>query len=204
MAQGSQERYRIAEPYSKALVNSFLEAPSPEGSTDLILSQLTTLQELLDLSSDFKAFCTQAPTFPKKEVSSAIRVLSQKLKLHDLTVGLLLLLGRKNRLHLLQEIVELSKDIFLEKNHIGQAKVSSAISLEASQQKKFNPLVKSLFESQETASGYTDYHLDFQVDPSLLGGVVVQLNSLRVDASLKGKFVQLTHVLKSQRKGNGS
>ena len=82
------------------------------------------------------------------------------------------------------------RDIYRKENHISQAKITTASELDESRMKKLKDLVKSAFKDAE---------LEFQeaVDPNLIGGFVIDVDSVRMDASLSNELEQLRQTLLS-------
>ena len=82
------------------------------------------------------------------------------------------------------------RDIYRKENHISQAKITTAVKLDESRMKKLRELVKNAFKDSE---------LEFTeaVDPALIGGFVIDVDSVRMDASLSNELEQLRQTLLS-------
>ena len=82
------------------------------------------------------------------------------------------------------------RDIYRKENHISQAKITTATKLDETRMKKLRKLVTDAFK---------DSQLEFTetVDPSLIGGFVIDVDSVRMDASLSNELEQLRQTLLS-------
>ena len=82
------------------------------------------------------------------------------------------------------------RDIYRKENHISQARITTAVKLDESRMKKLKKLVTDAFKDSE---------LEFTeaVDPSLIGGFVIDVDSVRMDASLSNELEQLRQTLLS-------
>ena len=82
------------------------------------------------------------------------------------------------------------RDIYRKENHISQAKITTATKLDAARMEKLRNLVKKAFKDSE---------LEFSeaVDPALIGGFVIDVDSVRMDASLSNELEQLRQTLLS-------
>ena len=82
------------------------------------------------------------------------------------------------------------RDIYRKENHISQAKITTASQLDEARMNKLRKLVTDAFK---------DSQLEFSeaVDPSLIGGFVIDVDSVRMDASFSHELEQLRQTLLS-------
>ena len=82
------------------------------------------------------------------------------------------------------------RDIYRKENKISQAKITTASKLDPSRMAKLRNLVSSAF---------ADAELEFteSVDPNLIGGFVIDVDSVRMDASISNELEQLRQTLLS-------
>lgn len=82
------------------------------------------------------------------------------------------------------------RDIYRRENHISQAKITTASKLDDARMEKLRHLVSSAFKNSE---------IEFSeaVDPNLIGGFVIDVDSVRMDASLSNELEQLRQTLLS-------
>ena len=100
-----------------------------------------------------------------------------------------LLLAQK-RVEYAQAMMLAYRDIYRHENHISQARITTASKLDDVRMKKLRDLVAKAFKDSE---------LEFTeaVDPSLIGGFVIDVDSVRMDASLSNELEQLRQTLLS-------
>lgn len=84
------------------------------------------------------------------------------------------------------------RDIYRKENHISQAVVTTASSLGEPQMAKLRELVKSAFKGST---------LEFaeKVNPDLIGGFIIDVDSVRMDASVSNELEQLRQTLLSSK-----
>jgi F-type H+-transporting ATPase subunit delta len=98
--------------------------------------------------------------------------------------NLLKLLADRQRIAVLDAVLERFLELYRELRHITLAKVSSATPLSEEQQAQLNQKVQAI-------AGTKAVEFDLNVDPSLIGGFVVNLGSQVIDASLVGQVRRL-------------
>jgi len=76
------------------------------------------------------------------------------------------------------------RDIYREVNHISQVKITSAANLSDAELDKIRSIVKKAFPKSLLEFSY-------DVDPELIGGFVIDVDSVRMDASVSNELEQL-------------
>lgn len=76
------------------------------------------------------------------------------------------------------------REIYREKHNISQVKIQTAVEMPEKEMEKLKNLVSSKFPNSKLE--YT-----IAVDPDLIGGFVIDVDSARMDASVKGELEQL-------------
>jgi len=99
-------------------------------------------------------------------------------------LNLLKLLADRKRIGLLNSVLERLLELYREQRNIALATVTSATSLDDSQQTEILKTVQSL-------AGTDNLELNLKVDPKLIGGFVVNVGSKVIDASLSGQVRRL-------------
>ncbi|MCH5230599.1 MAG: F0F1 ATP synthase subunit delta [Muribaculaceae bacterium] len=101
-----------------------------------------------------------------------------------------LLILHQRRVEYAQAMMLAYRDIFRKEHHISQAKITTAVKLDEERMKKLRRLVTDAFK---------DSKLEFseEVDPSLIGGFKIDVDSVRMDASLSNELEQLRQTLLS-------
>ena len=102
---------------------------------------------------------------------------------------ILLILSQK-RVEYARDMMYAYRDIYRKENNIHQAKITTAVKLDDTRLKKLRELVTQAFK---------DSQLEFTeaVDPALIGGFVIDVDSVRMDASLSNELEQLRQTLLS-------
>jgi len=168
----------ITTPYAEA----FLQVAESRNEVDEIVSQSKSILELWNSSEEFR----DAMASPVLEVDSkkaALEILFSK----DITpsfLNLLKLLADRQRIGLLDSVLERLLELFREQRNIALATVTSASELNEEQQNQ-------LLEQVQSLAGTDNLELNLKVDPSLIGGFVVNVGSKVIDASLAGQVRRL-------------
>ena len=76
------------------------------------------------------------------------------------------------------------RDIYRKANNISQVKISTAVKLGDDEMKKLHEVVEKAFS--DTTFEYTE-----EVNPDLIGGFVIDVDSTRMDASISNELEQL-------------
>tara|TARA_B100000700_G_C14893598_1_gene783908 strand:- start:52 stop:600 length:549 start_codon:yes stop_codon:yes gene_type:complete len=168
----------VTTPYAEA----FLQVAESRNEVDEVINQSKSILELWNASPEFR----NSMGSPVLEVESKKAVL-EKLFSNDLTpsfLNLLKLLADRNRIGLLDSVLERLLELFREQRNIALATVTSASELNEDQQKELLKKVQDL-------AGTDNLELNLKVDPDLIGGFIVNVGSKVIDASLAGQVRRL-------------
>jgi F-type H+-transporting ATPase subunit delta len=148
------------------------------------------LQALKRMSADSKDFRTllASPAFSAEQKAKALSALAGKAKLHATTQKFLGLLAQNGRVSALMSVVTGFEELAAKARGAIAAQVVTAIPLTAAQ-------TKGVAQALRTALG-ADPEISTRVDPSILGGIKVQVGSRLFDASLRSKLDSLKFALK--------
>ncbi|GMG31716.1 unnamed protein product [Ambrosiozyma monospora] len=124
----------------------------------------------------------------RKEVVS---VLSQQLRLDNVTSNLLNVLAENNRLYLFPNIAAQFSVLNDAHNGVVEATVVSAKSLDS---RTLNRLSRAISNSKYVGSGKT-LKIKNEVNPDILGGLIVEVGEKTVDLSVSAKVNKLNKVL---------
>lgn len=110
----------------------------------------------------------------------------------ELVRNFLLLTIEKHRGNEIEEIYrELERLVAVEERRL-RVELTTAYELSAAEK-------RSILRQIEAASGGRTVDATTRVDPALIGGIVLQAGSLRVDASVRGRLERLRHELATTR-----
>ena len=105
-------------------------------------------------------------------------------------VGVMTLLVTKGRTEDMLSVFEYFIDLVKEEKKIGKAHVTTAIPLGDKQKEKVE---QKLLDTTK----YNSFEMDYSVDESLMGGMVIRIGDRVVDSSIKTKLYELTRDLRS-------
>ncbi|GAA0555742.1 F0F1 ATP synthase subunit delta [Rhizomicrobium electricum] len=165
----------IAGRYALAVFELALETKA----IDAVGRDFLTLKGLLAESADL-ARLVRAPVFSRDDQAKGIRAVLDAVGADALTTRFLLLLCAKRRLFLLPAIIrDFNTLVEREKGEIA-AQVLSAHKLNDAQIAELKRALKEKLGR--------DPLLNTEVDPTLLGGLVVKVGSRMIDSSLRSKL----------------
>ena len=164
--------------YSQALY----ELANEEKNLDEIEGQTTALIKLISQSEDFNLLIKD-PTNKQEDQLNVINTIFKKFNLNKLLNKFLNFLVEKRRLFYLDKIL---KDFILicSKNR-GEISAKLSVSKELSEN-EINNIKNEL--SQNFGS---NVKLNYNYDPSLIGGLIIQVGSIMIDTSVKNKLQQI-------------
>ena len=128
------------------------------------------------------------PKISKEEKSSVIENVF-KGRMSDDIVGFLVIIVEKDRGSEIEGILEYFQAKVREYKKIGVARVCSAVELSAQQKQKVEQKLL-----QQTS--YESFEVTYEVDASLIGGMVIRIGDRVVDSSVKTKLDSLTKNLR--------
>lgn len=173
-----------ARRYAKAL----FDLAKAQARLDEVLAEFQSFLALLDQSPELK-FILKHPNDKQRE-----RVLSQlfKQQLSDLFLNFLFLVLKNRRYHLLPQIFDDLQARHDAMNNRIRAIATTAVPLT---DQKLSELSREIARYAKS-----DVRLVNQVDPSILGGIIIHLNGQVFDASLSAQFKKLKQSLITNQK----
>ncbi len=143
------------------------------------LAELVAVNDLMTASKEFKVLLVN-PLFTAEERANVIKQLTVKLKLSDYIVKFILHLAEVGVIKALPEIIRMATSLYLDKKKKAKALVMTPLPVTKEQENKLRASLKKI----------TDRELDIEyaIDPSLLGGVLVRIGSTMYDTSIKGQL----------------
>lgn len=175
-------RLQIAENYAQALY----EAAKREKSLDKVYQDCKTLARHFYHLPDLKQLSN--PVWKPAQKSALMREISQSLNLAQTTANFLDIVAQNGRLSDINEILAQFKHVFYQAEGIMEVKVESVQNLTAGQEAELKKLLENHLQQKIV--------FDFKINPQILGGLIVQFGSTRIDDSLSGKLTRLEKVMK--------
>ena len=164
--------------YSQALY----ELSKEDNSLEIIEKEISAILKLLLENKDFKRLIKD-PTIKDKELSSTINAISDKFGFNSLLIKFLNFLIIKRRFFYLEHILKDFLSICSKRRGEVSAKLLSSKDLSESEINKIKEELSKNFAS--------NINLSYKFDPSLIGGLVIQIGSIMIDTSIKNKLQQI-------------
>jgi F-type H+-transporting ATPase subunit delta len=173
----------LAGRYAIAL----FELASERKQLDAVGESLAALKQALAESDDFRALTT-SPLVGRDQALQAVAATAQAMGLDPTTANFLGVLARNRRLAQLGNVIRAFN--LLAARHRGEinAEVTSAHALD-------NGQVDAIRKNLRTRYG-SDIAVDLNVDPAILGGLVVKIGSRMIDGSIRTKLNNLAQAMK--------
>jgi F-type H+-transporting ATPase subunit delta len=168
----------MAGRYASAL----FELASDERLLPQVEQDLNKFASLVSLSDDLKRLI-RSPVFSSDEQEAALAALLQRAEIGGLTANFLKLVARNRRLFAVMQMIDTFRAMAARARGEVRADVTSAFPLKEDQ-------IAALKDALRISVG-KDVALNTQVDPSLLGGLVVKVGSRMIDSSLRTKLNSL-------------
>jgi F-type H+-transporting ATPase subunit delta len=165
---------REANRYAKALLRNVGMENAPQALTELI-----SINDLMVRSREFRSFLLN-PRFAPEERASVIKSLTEKLKLSENTVKFVLHITDVGVIAALSDIIRIATTLYLEKKKRAKAVVMTPIEISKDRENTLKASLKKMTER--------DVDLEYVIDPSLLGGILIKMGSTMYDTSIKGQL----------------
>lgn len=169
---------RIAGRYSQSLIDLAVE----QGKLDRVLSDVQTLKQALgnrDLSLMIKS-----PIIHASNKIAAFDAIFQD-KLDELTMSFMRLITKKGREEFLPDIVDSFMDHYRKLKNIIAIKIISAVALSEEQVEQIKNKVGATPGFEGTIE------VSKEVNPSIMGGVIIEIGDKKYDASVAHQLDKL-------------
>ncbi len=173
---------RVAIRYSA----SFFDAAVSMKLLDQVEDDFRKLSALLSESKDALLVLSN-PTIPRENLEQILRDFSAKLKLQKITTDFLCILAQRRRTNLLNEIIQNFESLLRVKRNQLAVNITSRSPLNKTQ-------TKNIMEALASQTG-KEILLNVKIDQSILGGIIVNYGSFKLDYSLRSKLNELKHEL---------
>ncbi len=181
---GQTAHQDIARRYALA----FFELAKEQSQIDRIAADLQGLKAMLAESVEFVRFIG-SPTLRRTQEVQIITALCDKARFGDLTKKFLCTLAMKRRLAVLPTIITLTVEAIAKHKGEVTATVTSATPLDQTQTANIAATLKK-------ALGLT-VKVELQQDASILGGLLIQVGSMRIDNTVRSKLERMQRTLKN-------
>jgi F-type H+-transporting ATPase subunit delta len=183
LAGGQSDISGIAERYASALFALALEGKA----IGKVLQDLDVFAGMIDQSADLQRLIS-SPVFSANEQAGAIAALALKAKITGLTANFLGLVAKNRRLFVISGMIKAFRNLVADHRGEVTADVTSASALTPAQ-------VKSLKTILDSAVG-KKVQIAQNVDPAILGGMIVKVGSRMIDTTIRTKLDNLKIAMK--------
>ena len=166
---------------------ALFELANEQKKLEAVGRDLAAVAQALAESDEFKALTT-SPLVGRDEAVRAVEATAKAMQLDTITGNFLGVLAKNRRLAQLPAVIRAFT--LLSARHRGEitAEVTSAHTLDDDQ-------VDAIRQNLRTRMG-RDINVDLRVDPAILGGLVVKIESQMIDGSIRTKLNNLAHAMK--------
>tara|TARA_B100001540_G_scaffold79100_1_gene71067 strand:+ start:279 stop:836 length:558 start_codon:yes stop_codon:yes gene_type:complete len=147
-----------------------------------IEKQVFLLNEIISSSLEFKSLLKNPTSSQQDQINVLIKI-SDHYDFNILLKNFLCFLVEKKRLFFLTNILKNFVDICSKKRGEIKAKLIAAKQLDKNQVDKIKDELSKDFSNK--------IKLDYEYDPTLIGGLIIQVGSVMIDTSIKGKLKDL-------------
>ena len=168
------------EELARVYANALFEAAKDAGKLDKVREQLAQFADAVAENHDLQVFLFSPyfSTAEKREgIATAVSGAEPEL------INFLELLGEKHRMPVIFRIRETFDELWAKENKRLDVTVTSAIELDKS--------VIDRIEAELEKQTDQDVDLHAEVDPDILGGLVLRVGNMVLDASLRSKLEKL-------------
>ena len=167
---------------SKSYALALYELAKENSELNKVEDGMDGIRILLSKSSDFREMILN-PTITKEEKNKVIIKIVDQYSFCQTLKKFLSFLTIKNRLFFLNQIIDSFLDLISNSKRELKAKLLSSKELSKTELEKIRNELSKDFQSP--------IKIDYEHDPDLIGGLVIQVGSVMVDTSIKSKLRQL-------------
>ncbi len=182
----------MAKLVSKVYGDALFETAMDKGKVDALYEEARALALILDDNPQLMVLLNNPQIVKEEKVAVMHQVFSGKVE--EEMMGFLKLAVEKDRQNDIGAILGYFIQRVKEFKKIGVAKVSSAVELQAEQR-------SALEEKLLATTPYREFEMHYQVDASLIGGMVIRIGDRVVDSSIKTRLYELKKELSSIQLG---
>ena len=178
----------MAKLVSKVYGDALFEAAREAGRMDDMYEEVLELQKLLQANEELQKMM-ENPKVIREDKENVIETVFRG-RISDEIVELMKLMIAKGRYSNIESVFDYFIGLVKEEKKIGIAYVTTAVELTDGQK---DEIVRRLLETTR----YESFEMNYAVDASLIGGMVIRIGDRVVDSSIKRKLYELS---KSMRK----
>ena len=172
----------MAKLISKTYGDALFELAIEKDKVDVLLQEIEQLQEVLSENDEFGRLMNHPKIIKEEKIQVARDVFEGRIS--EELLGFLTIIITKDRYKDIEAILDYFVAEVKRYKGIGVATVTTAVPLKEEQCKKIE---QKLLDTTE----YKKMEIHYQLDESLIGGMVVRIGDRVVDSSIKTKLNEL-------------
>jgi len=176
------EKNRFSDSSAKSYSQALYELASEEKKLNDIEEHVVSIINLISQSEDFNSLIKD-PTNKQEDQLNVINIIFEKFNLNNLLKKFLNFLVMKRRFFYVEKILKDFVTICSKKRGEISAKLTVAKELNENEINKIKNELSQNFGS--------DVKLNYNYDPDLIGGLIMQVESVMIDTSIKNKLQQI-------------
>ena len=167
---------------SRSYAIALYELSKESSELDSVENGMKSLNELINQSSQFKEMIL-SPTILKEDKRNVLYAIADSNNFSKTLKKFLGFVAIKNRLFFLNKIIDSFLNLVSKNKGELKAKLISSKKLSIEEQKKIQSELSKDFKSQ--------LNINYEYDPNLIAGLIIQVGSVMVDTSIKTKLKKL-------------
>ena len=182
----------MAKLVSKTYGDALFELSLEEKKEDLLFEEAKTFLEVIQNDDELVKFMKHPKIVKEDKIKTGKNIFDDHFSKEF--AGFLLVLIQKDRFSEVEKILEYFIGRMKEHKKIGVAYVFAAVALSDAQKEK---VTARLLETTD----YESFEMNYTVDETLLGGMVIRVGDRVVDTSIKNKLRELSKQLSALQVG---
>jgi len=175
----------IARRYARALYDLGKE----EGKEKQFLDDLQSMIQVMDTSEELKSIL-ESPLYDIVLKKRILKEIALQASVSAYSMNFLNILLDKDRFNVLVEILDAYKQILDEISGRVRARITCAAKLDDTQMKTVAQTLSKVFKKE--------VDMDVSVDPSLIGGMIAEVEGMIYDGSVRTQISKLKQSLKGE------
>ena len=176
---------KLARVYALALY----DAAVGKNVLQKVWQDVSALQNLLKEDASLLVYLS-SPLWEEKDKEEVLQKVAKILKLDNETLNCLRLISQNHRIDDLNLVLEDFRRVYYRKNNIVEAVVETVVPLSAAQDKKLKVALEEILTKE--------VFVNYQINPSILGGLRIKCDSEMFDDSLNAKLNYLEKLMKGK------
>lgn len=180
-------RNSIISGFSGRYAAALFELAREANQIDVVADDLTRFGALIEDNGDFRRFVL-SPVFTAQEQTKAMKPILSKIGLGDLATKFLLLVAEQRRLFAVRDMIRDYQALRDDAKSTTHAKVTLADA-------PSEAVLETIKTSLKDIAGQ-NVVVDLNINPEIIGGIIVQIGSRMVDSSLHTKLSSIRIAMK--------